>query len=295
MPEKIRNEILPPASGSKSLVLKSKTYNKIRGFIETANRTTDSRQPGTNNKWPGTNSTVIQCGNRGDLIQAYTPVRVLSLNNNIDINNDRLLIPYRQDRKFQASTTLNNEQPIIGVTLDAIPPNGWGQVVVLGVVCVRCEILYQNDPADTWLKVNDTEDGLIQTFEETSIKVIEAYREGTDQYAKVLIGAGGGGTGVAIPLDLLKVGGMQGTGTSKPSWTYNVFDARERPNTDNPIYLAVNPTIAPHHWVRHLGQMLPATFGWGYDHPSGVEITWINEQLIAAECAPGGGPTPPAG
>jgi hypothetical protein len=100
---------------------------------------------------------------------------------------------------------------------------------------------------------------------------------------------GGGGEGVAIPLDLVKVGGSQGDSTSKPSWTYDVFDARERNDAGRAaIATAVDPTEDPHQWVRHLGQMTIADFGWGWYNPDNeLEVTWINEILIAAACESG--------
>ena len=109
---------------------------------------------------------------------------------------------------------------------------------------------------------------------------------------------GGGGTVWAIvrigdsnaaaifPVNLTQVGGVDGTGASPATWTYDVFDALPIGGFDPnlpPIVTAANPTAAPSVWARPAtGSVVKATAGLAfYDDSGALALAWINEVFVA--------------
>ena len=109
---------------------------------------------------------------------------------------------------------------------------------------------------------------------------------------------GGGGTVWAIvrigdsnaaaifPVNLTQVGGVDGTGASPATWTYDVFDALPLGGFDPnlpPIVSAADPTAAPSVWARPpTGSVVKATAGLAfYDDSNALALAWINEVFVA--------------
>jgi hypothetical protein len=186
----------------------------------------------------------------------------------------------------------------IGITREGAPQTGDFARIITGGVAT----LFVNEIKDITHRYIGVEDPsrVVTSDEPSPIKIIyiaaDIANGDTDVHVKVMLSQGGGGSGgVAIPLRMTKDGGSQGTGSDMPTFTYLV----ENWLTGDFYYINEDPTAVPHQWVRHIGQMTEATFGWGfYDSTNNdvLTITWINEQMIAAICEeeqPPGGPDSP--
>jgi hypothetical protein len=187
----------------------------------------------------------------------------------------------------------DSENPAYGAALEDIAAGDYGKVVVNGPAIVNIDV--PSAAAYDFLQRKDmtTAGVLVGTDTATNWRILwnDPAATGTTP-ALVFIGSGGGGPGTMVNIDLVQVGGAQGNGETMPTWTYDVFPARDRGSGPQALLTAVDPTAAPHEWRRHLGQMEPATHGYGWYNPNGdFEIGWINEILIAAICEdPPGGP-----
>jgi hypothetical protein len=87
-------------------------------------------------------------------------------------------------------------------------------------------------------------------------------------------------TGV-IPVRLQVAGGEQGTGSSRASWSYDVFNL----DGSSLIMKNANPERNGNKFSRpNAGQMEPATFGLAFlDEDGEYALAWVNESMIVAE------------
>ncbi len=174
----------------------------------------------------------------------------------------------------------------LAVALDTIYDGKYGRICVTGCCIAKIDApsgaLYSHYDKD-----DVAADGVLTgTNTDTGLPIF--WNNGTSGESMAFVGlnlGGGGGGGVMVPVDLVQVGGAQGTQTTAATWTYDVFRADERGTGPTALETAVDPTAAPSNWVRHLGHMSAATFGLAYYNVDGnLELTWINEQTITAEC-----------
>lgn len=214
---------------------------------------------------------------RGDWL-VITGVAIDSDNNENLFNFD----PRPTVKKIESS----DSDVTLAVALDTIYDGKYGRICVTG-----CCIAKIDAPSGSLYSHYDKDDVasagvLTGTNTDTGLPIF--WNNGTSGESMAFVGlnlGGGGGGGVMIPVDLVQAGGSQGTQTTAPSWTYDVFRADERGTGPTAILTAVDPTASPNNWVRHLGQMTAATFGLAYYNTDGnLELTWINEQAITAEC-----------
>ena len=93
-------------------------------------------------------------------------------------------------------------------------------------------------------------------------------------------GSSGGGTNSVIPVTLTFLSGTAGSAFFRASYRYRVREI------DGTLLLAdVNPTSAPHQWVRSIGKMAKADFGLAYLNNAGNwALAWINEVYQHAPC-----------
>jgi hypothetical protein len=144
-----------------------------------------------------------------------------------------------------------------------------------------------DDESHRYAKLVHGETGHLITAESGPVVIL--WREATDVvpvWAVVRWGSANAGQ-MAFPVNLVQVGGTQGTDSTAASWTYDVF------GLDDAVAALVEdaaPTTSPHQWRRPtLGEMSQATFGyahWQSDGEGGRELVlgWINEVPLVAAC-----------
>lgn len=86
------------------------------------------------------------------------------------------------------------------------------------------------------------------------------------------------------PVLLSTDGGINGTESTPPTWTYTVMN-RYGQN----LLTGVDPTASPHHWVRMpVGEYVgPATYGYAEKNGVNWELGWLNEFPSSEQCVPG--------
>ena len=285
---KIHN--LPPVPKGPSM-LSPATYRTIRDAV---NQIMVNKRPGGNQLGNfGDGSLVLRLKNTtGATRPRFSPVQVGAH------NAPHGTPAFDKQNKFAFYPADQNTLPefVLGVTLESIPNLNYGRVMILGITSLTT---YVNSLLDGFVKI-EANGQAVTTTEPTSVRVIDpGPNAGGETIIKVMVGGGGGGGSPIVPVILSKSGGVQGTGTTAPTWTYNV-ELATNPGTN--VMTNVDPTVSPHHWVRHLGQMSEANFGLAWSTNGTYELTWINEQTITAECLPDGstplpgpdGPTAPA-
>jgi hypothetical protein len=288
-----RNNQLPSPQGQGNLLLiKQKTYEKIR---EAANFSSS----GEAGKPIKTKIGSRVMGVRTDqAVTSFTAVKIKKATS--DPGNNANKDYYKQIHIFEIEDTAASSiyDDVIGITQRAVGQREPVSIVVSGMTTAKVNV---TDLAHKYAKTTSTAGELESTDEKTVIRIVDAQNTGSESLCKVLLGAGSGQKGPIFPVQLEQVGGSQGDGTTMPSWTYDVTIV-DGQDAGDVILTAVDPTAAPHHWRRHIGQMAPATFGlvWRKDSASGeeqyeYEITWINEILIAAICEEEPAPDPGGG
>lgn len=88
---------------------------------------------------------------------------------------------------------------------------------------------------------------------------------------------GGGGVGSVFPIALSSPQGSPGNLTTEASFTYTIRDGI----TGDLIASGINPSNLPHKFIRSVGQVNPATFGYAHRDNGDLVIGWINEILKA--------------
>lgn len=229
---------------------------------------------------------------------ADCPAHQLVIINQLNLNNTSKDVRAYVDQNVVGFTNILPAADVfdyaLGITREGCPQLGdFVRLTVSGIATLLVNEV--KDLAHRYITVEDPS-RTVTTDKPTPIKIIymaaDIAQGEQDAKVKVFLGAGGGGgSGVAIPLKLTKNAGEQGTGTTMPTFEYEVADFF----TGNVYYAQEDPTALPHYWVRHIGQMTEATFGWGFTDPSNNDeliITWINEQMIAAICEESTEPPP---
>ncbi len=179
-----------------------------------------------------------------------------------------------------------DEDVTLAVALENIKDGKYGRICVTG--CCIAKVSFPDSDPYKFCNVNEVASpGVLEpTNNDTGTAIFWHNQTAGESMAFVGLNLGTG-KGSVFPVDLTQVGGTQGSETDRPSWTYDVFRADERGTSPTALETAVDPTDAPHNWVRHLGQMSAATFGLAfYNTDDELELTWVNEILIAAECPP---------
>lgn len=278
-------QILKDAGGASPVILSGETYRQIQSAL---NRINTGSRNGSMPSYQGDGAVIQRASNATDQVIPFGTI--VEFTDPIPTTGTG---PYEHQSKFEFKPA---EDPIqdksIGITLEAVPGGKYGRIVIYGMATLKGAAV--TNANHKYMGISGS--GAMESQQDpTAIKIMHADGTGTLDQMKVFLGAGGGGGGggLMIPVDMVRVGGTQGTGTTKPSWTYDVYLAQERGNSPQPILSGVDPTTNPHQWVRHLGQMTEADFGIAWQNPSDQwELTWINEQTIAAECKDDTG-TPP--
>lgn len=270
---------LPAANGTNNVYfIKQSTYNKLRdsiNFISTGGTGNPSKKK--LGKRP--------LGTADGTIAAFTAVEII----------DAVVDPHESDENaaeyayvhsfnIQPTTEESINEKAVAILQRGALDQAPSPIVLSGVSSAYLKV---NDVGHGYAKTTNVAGQLETTNEKTVIRVLDAKEEGENKLCKVLLG-GGQANPVMRPVDLEKVGGTQGTRDTEPSWRYDVYLAEERLDEDREAILTdIDPTDSPHQWVRHLGQMTIADFGIAWLNTDNEwEVTWINEQLIAAECVP---------
>ena len=175
------------------------------------------------------------------------------------------------------------ENVTLAVAMEPIESGGYGRICIAG--CCVAKISAPSASAFSYCDSNDVASPGVLTATDSKTGVPIFWNAGTAGENLAFVGVNFGAHRGVFAVDLTQVGGAQGTQTTSPTWTYDVFDAMDRGTGPTALETGVDPTASPHNWVRHLGQMAAATFGLAYYNADGdLELTWINEILIAAEC-----------
>jgi hypothetical protein len=89
-----------------------------------------------------------------------------------------------------------------------------------------------------------------------------------------------GGSATLFEVAMTQTGGVQGTTTVAPTWSYTVDDV-----DGNELETVYDPAVSGY-WVRHIGQMIAATRGIAsYDSSDNLKVLWCNEQTVTEVCS----------
>lgn len=282
-------EKMLPKGPSQPALMGPKTYEMIRQGLA---RTVDGRRSARKKNSMSEGGTIVRVQSLGiDTTKRFDLVPVTGLTqtnvNSKDANGEDLYQYTNQNilgvNPVELGTSSLEENMCV-IALENIITGDIGRAIAQGVATLRVdEVVSLNHK---FIEVKDPQ-RVVTSDKPSAIRIIFIGQDinagDTDVLIKVYLGGGGGGgTGVAIPLSLTTDGGAQGTGTTTPTWTYEVDDWLTGQN----YLVSCDPAGNPHYWVRHIGQMTEATFGWGFIDPDtdSLIVTWVNEQSVTAIC-----------
>lgn len=95
-------------------------------------------------------------------------------------------------------------------------------------------------------------------------------------------------TGTVFPVDLVQVGGANGSGAGPATYTYDVYAEDGQGAGEDPLATNIDPANGPHLMRRHIGRMQEASKGLAhYNRENGIlELDWINEWIETKQCEP---------